>query len=194
MNEYGASECLSISHECAAGWQHLHAEWVILEPVRRDGTPAAPGELSHSVLLTNLANRVQPIIRYDLGDRVMLAAAPCGCGSRLPAFRVEGRTDQPLALRSAAGALVRLPPLAISTVVEEAVGDYIFQVAQVGPDRLALRFAGAPPAAGRRAAAALRRWLEGQSLGNVAVSVRPGAPRVDARSGKVRSVVVERAP
>ena len=27
---------------------------------------------SHSVLLTNLANRIQPLIRYDLGDAVTI--------------------------------------------------------------------------------------------------------------------------
>lgn len=198
MNEYGASECLSIAHECREGWQHLHAEWVVLEPVDREGLPASPGELSHTVLLTNLANWTQPVIRYDLGDRIVSAEGPCPCGSELPAFKVAGRADDTLALRAHGGGVVHLAPLAVTTVIEEAAGNHAFQVLQRGPDRLALRFAPARNAAAllaarRNAQQALRRWLETQSLGNVHVTLEPKPPRRDAPSGKVRAVVVEAA-
>src|SRR5258706_16423846 len=79
MNEYGASECLAIAHECPAGWMHVNAEWVILEGVDARGKPVQAGELSHTVLLTNLANWVQPIIRYDLGERMMMLPVACAC-------------------------------------------------------------------------------------------------------------------
>ena len=75
LNEYGASECMSIAFSCAAGWLHVNADWVVLEPVDRRYRPTPPGEMSHTVLLTNLANRVQPIIRYDLGDSVLVNPA-----------------------------------------------------------------------------------------------------------------------
>lgn len=194
MNEYGASECLSIAHGCREGWLHVHAEWVILEAVERDGGPTPPGRVSHSTLLTNLANRVQPIIRYDLGDRIVASPAACACGSPLPAIRVEGRTDDLLSLRARDGSTVRLPPLAVSTVVEEAAANRRFQVVQTAPARLALRFEAAPGALAVRARAArrLRAYLAEQSLANVRVVQDPGPPRVDARSGKMRCVVVER--
>ena len=196
MNEYGASECLSIAHECTEGWQHLHAEWVLLEPVDRDGLPARPGEPSHTVLLTNLANWTQPVIRYDLGDRIVQCAGPCPCGNPLPAFRLQGRADAVLALRRPDGEVVRLAPLAVTTVIEEAVGDHAFQVAQRAPDRLVLRFAparnaGALLAARRNAREALHRWLESQALGHVHVTLDAHPPHRDAPSGKVRTVVVE---
>ena len=199
MNEYGTSECLAIAHECRAGWMHLNQEWVALEAVQRDGTPTPPGELSHSTLLTNLANWAQPVIRYDLGDRIVPAGAPCACGSPLPAFRLEGRTEETLALRSPRGAAVRLAPLALTTVVEEAAGARRFQIAKVGPARLALRFERAPgERLGKvraRAALALKSWLALQSLPNVELVQDPAPPRVDPSSGKLRSVVVEdRAP
>ena len=31
--------------------------------------------------LTNLANRVQPLIRFDIGDRIRLPQRACACGS-----------------------------------------------------------------------------------------------------------------
>ncbi len=191
VNGYGASECLSIAHECREGWMHLHHEWVVLEGVDRDGQPTPPGEISHTTLLTNLANWVHPVIRYDLGDRIEPATQPCGCGSPLPAFRVEGRTDETLALRPARGAAVRLAPLALSTVVEEAAGAHRFQIAQVGPARLALRFEGRPGRQVRaRAAVALKSWLREQSLPNVELVQDPSPPHFDP-SGKLRSVIVE---
>ncbi len=56
--------------ECAHGLFHVNSDWYILEPVDEDYRPVAPDVGSHTVLITNLANRVQPLIRYDLGDRV----------------------------------------------------------------------------------------------------------------------------
>lgn len=195
VNEYGASECLSIAHECRAGWLHLHAEWVLLEPIEKDGSATPPGRLSHSALLTNLANWLQPVIRYDLGDRIVASPRPCACGSRMPAFRVDGREEATLRIRSAKGTTVRLPPMALATVVEEAVGDQAFQIAQVAPATLALRFDAGPgrrlAAARRHAAEALRAYLAAQSLPEVEL-VHDRAPPQRERSGKLRAVVVDR--
>ena len=155
---------------------HVNSEWVVLEGVDAHGHPARPGELSHTVLLTNLANWLQPIIRYDLGDRVTALGSPCACGNPLPAFRVEGRTGEALSLRSPRGAAVRLPPLALETVMEEATGAERFQLAQTAPDRLVVRLDGGAAksraAAWRRSSRALRAYLAAQSLAQ-----RGGGPR-----------------
>ena len=188
MNEYGASECMSIAHECREGWMHLHHEWVALEGVEADGSPTPAGELSHTCLVTNLANWVQPVIRYDLGDRIVTASGPCACGNPLPAFRLQGRSEVGLTLRSPRGRSVRLVPLALSTVVEEAAGDHRFQVAQTGPERLALRFAESGPQMRRvrtRTAAALRAWLRLQKLPNVELVAGSGAAAPRPRERQV---------
>ena len=194
-NEYGASECLSIAHECRQGWQHLHSEWVLLEGIEADGRPTPPGRLSHGTLVTNLANWLQPIIRYRLCDRILAAAQPCACGSVLPAFRVEGRDERTLVFDRGEGAPVRLAPLAIEAVVEAAAGGHPFQVAQVSPGRLALRFEGVKRGAALRrgAARALRSWLATQALARVEVVQDEAAPHRERRSGKLRTVVVEMA-
>ena len=69
-NSYGASECMAIANECRSGALHLNADWVMLEPVDAQFRPVPQGEVGSTTLLTNLANHLQPIIRYDLGDRV----------------------------------------------------------------------------------------------------------------------------
>jgi len=192
-NEYGASECLSIAHSCARGALHVNADWVVLEPVDRDYRPVAPGERSHTVLLTNLANRVQPIVRYDLGDSVSICTTACACGSPLPTIAVEGRRDDVLCLRASDGSIVRLAPLAVSTVVEEAVGRDRFQVVQTAGDAIELRLAardGVPRDREWHAAhAALAAYLSRHALSNVRLRLGARAPQADPRSGKLHEVV-----
>lgn len=98
---YSASEASPLSQPCRRGRLHVNADWFLVEPVDADGAPVSPGTWSHSVLITNLANHVQPVIRYDLGDSVMLDPGPCPCGSPLPTIRVAGRTDETLRVPAA---------------------------------------------------------------------------------------------
>jgi phenylacetate-CoA ligase len=52
------------------------------------------------VLLTNLVNRTQPLIRYQLTDLVTLAAEPCPCGRPFRLLQaVDGRNDDILVMR-----------------------------------------------------------------------------------------------
>jgi phenylacetate-CoA ligase len=68
----------------------VQAEFCIVEVLREDGNPCAPGEVG-KVVLTDLHSFALPLIRYDVGDFAEVApASPCGRG--LPAIRrVLGR-------------------------------------------------------------------------------------------------------
>jgi phenylacetate-coenzyme A ligase PaaK-like adenylate-forming protein len=88
---YGCTECLALSFECSHGRKHVNEDWVILEAVDEAMRPVPDGTLSATVLLTVLANEVQPFIRYDLGDCVRFHTDPCPCGSPFRSFQVEGR-------------------------------------------------------------------------------------------------------
>ena len=193
INEYGASECMCIAFGCRLGALHVNADWVVLEPVDRRYRPTPPGEPSETVLVTNLANRVQPIIRYDLGDSVVLRREPCGCGSPLPVVEVAGRSEDILILADAAGRPVRLLPLALETVIEQATDAHPIQVVRVGGGGLRLRL---PPlawparnAAWARASAALRAWLDRQGLANVPIELDADDAGLDPASGKLRRIV-----
>ena len=83
-------EFYAMAWECAEGCLHLNHDWLILEPVDRQLRAVPPGEVSHSVLLTNLANRTQPLLRYRLGDSLRVLPDACACGSRLPGDRGAG--------------------------------------------------------------------------------------------------------
>jgi len=91
INAYGCTECLVLSFECSHGRKHVNEDWVILEAVDAAMQPVPDGTLSETVLLTVLANEVQPFIRYDLGDCVRFYKDPCPCGSPFRSFQVEGR-------------------------------------------------------------------------------------------------------
>ena len=195
VDEYGASEFLSIAHGCGEGWLHLNADWVILEAVDACYRPVSAGVASHTVLMTNLANRVQPFIRYDLGDSIALKPDPCRCGSPLPALRVEGRRDEILALQTPSGITVRLLPLALATVIEQEAHCHRFQLVQTGPDTLSVRL-DAPKgteerAAWRRVRHCLHEFLCSQGLPHAHIKHDPAPPQPDRVSGKCRQVISE---
>lgn len=189
-NNYGASECYAIACACPLGCLHLNDDWVVLETLDRQGRPVAPGEDAHTVALTNLANRTQPLLRYVLTDRVRYLPAPCACGSRFPAIEVQGRADDTLHLATAGGPPAVLLPLALETVIENASGVTQFQLLQLSETRLELRLAAADPAAAfARCAAALAGFLQRQGVSGVHIVHGRQRPQADALSGKLRRVM-----
>jgi len=136
---YGASEFVGIAYGCQYHWLHVTADWVILEPVDADHRPTPPGQPSHTVLLTNLSNLVQPILRYDLGDAILARPDPCPCGDPLPAIRVQGRVADVLTFRAEGGTEVTVRPLAFDALLDTVPGLTLYQLVQIAPDNLRLR-------------------------------------------------------
>lgn len=188
VNSYGASEFLPLASECRLGALHLNSDWAILEPVDEHARPVPAGVTGHTTLLTNLANHLQPLIRYDLGDRVTMHARPCGCGSPLPVIDVQGRCDDMLMLRGSSGQRVHLSPLALTTVIEDDAGVFDFQLTQTASDVLRLSVGG-DAAAALRADRALRTYLEGLGVRQVRLSTAAGGAHRRGRTGKLRRVV-----
>ena len=91
IDAYGSTECLLTGFTCRCGRKHVNEDWAILEAVDEAMQPLPDGTLSATVLLTVLANDVQPFIRYDLGDCLRFYSDPCPCGSPFRSFEVEGR-------------------------------------------------------------------------------------------------------
>lgn len=78
------------------GWEGLAVseDLVIVEPVDADGRPVPYGERAAKLFVTNLANRVLPVIRYEISDEVTLLPPAPDCpwhGARLSA--IHGRQD-----------------------------------------------------------------------------------------------------
>jgi phenylacetate-CoA ligase len=187
-NGYGASEFLSIAWDCGHGSLHVNADWVLLEPVDAMYRPVAPGTASYTTLLTNLANRAQPLIRYDLGDSVTVLTA-CECGNALPAIRVEGRHDDVLRIADRHGQMVALLPLVLTTVMEEDAQVHDFQLIQTGARNLHVALGAESPDAGERVRAALSAYLARNDISNVVIKMDALAPQRSSTSGKLRRVV-----
>ncbi|WP_296443102.1 phenylacetate--CoA ligase family protein [Rhodoferax sp. UBA5149] len=191
-NSYGASEFMSIGWECSHGHMHANTDWVILEPVDERGLPMPAGQLSYSTLLTNLANHVQPLIRYDLGDQITVQHERCACGSALPVIEVQGRRDDPLVMAGRNGQPVTLVPLALTTVLEDEAGVSDFQLCQRDDHTLVLRLdlhGDQAAAAKGRCRAALQRFAATQALAPIHVIVELGQAVPKGRSGKAQRVV-----
>ncbi|MEV0280485.1 phenylacetate--CoA ligase family protein [Streptomyces sp. NPDC050610] len=189
---YGATECAYLSYGCAEGWYHVNDDWAVVEPVDADHRPTPPGEFSHTVLVTNLANRVQPFLRYDLGDSVLVRPEPCPCGNPLPAIRVQGRAGDILTFPDGRGRDVSLAPLAFGTLFDRTPGVERFQIEQTAPTTLRVRLlpaAGADPdrvwQAARRE---LTRLLADNRLDGITVERAEEPPR-QAPGGKYRTVI-----
>ncbi|NDP38050.1 MAG: phenylacetate--CoA ligase family protein [Rhodoferax sp.] len=194
-NSYGASEFMSIGWECGHGQMHANTDWVILEPIDAQGQPVPDGKASHSTLLTNLANFVQPLIRYDLGDQITLHPERCECGSSLPVIEVQGRRDDPLLMAGQNGRQVTLLPLALTTVLEDEAGVFDFQLRQQDDHTLVLRLdlQGADAtAAAARCVNALEQFAVAQGLARLRVLTELGQPVPRGRSGKAQRVVAQR--
>jgi phenylacetate-coenzyme A ligase PaaK-like adenylate-forming protein len=192
---YCASEFFYIAFGCHQGWLHLNADWLILEPVDRDFQPVPPGQASHTVLLTNLANRVQPLIRYDLGDSITVQPGPCRCGNPLPAIRVAGRRDDILSFQPPDGAMIQVMPLAITTMLEKIPGLERYQLIQDGSATLSIRLEVSPgssePQVWQTVTQNLHHYLADQGLSFVAVRKSSEPPRRDATGGKFRQVLID---
>lgn len=91
FNEYGCSELGTIAHECASGRLHVNAETLHLEVLGEDGVIREEGQ--GRILVTEYHNRVQPLVRYDLGDVAELELGACECGRSLPIIReIHGKS------------------------------------------------------------------------------------------------------
>ena len=191
-NSYASTECTFLSYGCDEGWLHVNADWVVVEPVDAEYQPVPAGQQSHTVLISNLANRVQPILRYDLGDSVLQRPDPCACGNPLPAIRVQGRAADVLTFERADGQQVSLPPLSFAAVTERVDGIDLSQIVQTSPTtlRVRLRLAAGSDSEGiwRSVSEALARLLDEHGLSHVRIE-RGSEPPEQSTGGKFRQVI-----
>lgn len=91
-NGYGARDAGFIAHQCPAGSLHISAEDMIVETLDPQGQPVAEGEIGE-IVVTHMATRDFPFIRYRTGDMGVLGSQPCSCGRGLPVLKeVHGRS------------------------------------------------------------------------------------------------------
>lgn len=141
-NRYGCEEVSLIACECEQHrGLHINADSLHVE-ILTGGRAAKPGEAG-AVVVTDLANRAMPILRYKVGDVAAWAQKPCACGRGLPMLeRLEGRESD--YVTSESGELIsgisltenfamHVPGVAQMQIVQESRTHFRFRVVR-GPD------------------------------------------------------------
>ncbi len=184
QTHYSCTEGGEIACECEERHLHINEDWVIAEPVDADNNPVPFGEMSDKVLITNLSNRIQPFIRYELTDRVIVHDERCRCGRTTRWLEIEGRTDDILEFDHG----VRIAPMSLYKVLEEVKTIRRFQLIQRAVDRLELRMiSDSPQEAFDQAKHDLQEFFESKGV-HVEIVMSDDAPQANKVSGKFKHI------
>ncbi|MDB5100310.1 MAG: Coenzyme synthetase-like protein [Cyanobacteria bacterium RYN_339] len=192
---YAAVDAGMVGYQCEAAGpgavHHVladHAHLELLDP--QTWQPAAEG----LVVVTNLDRRLQPVIRYNVGDLARHVPGDCACGRTAPRFELLHRGDDALRIGFATLTYTEV----VAALAGLPVGAVQLQRERLDrKDRLTLRVetreAIAPAAVVRALEAAkpdLAKLLASGYLHPLAVEFLPpgGIPRLPV-SGKLRRVV-----
>lgn len=133
-NGYGGRDAGFIAHQCPSGGMHITTEDIIVEIIGDDGQPCAPGTAGE-IVVTHLATRDFPFIRYRTGDVGVLDDQLCACGRGLPLLKeIQGRTTDFVV--AADGTVMH--GLALIYEVRDLPGVKAFKIVQESLDRTRL--------------------------------------------------------
>ena len=182
VNSFASTEGLMGSSAPGGDVLMFNSDMCIIELVDAGNRPVGPGVPSAKVLVTNLYNLAQPLIRYELADSFVLEPGAGGPGHLMA--RVQGRADEVFHYQAG-----DLHPHVIRTVMLRSpeVADYQVRQTRTGieADIIAVGSA-SPEALRRRLAEALAQG--GLSRPDVTVRVAGDLPRC-AGSGKLRRFI-----
>ena len=182
INTFASTEGLMGTSAPGGDVLAFNDDMCIIELVDAGNRPVGPGEPSAKVLVTNLYNLAQPLIRYELSDSFVRQPGAPGTGHLLA--RVQGRVDE--VFHYPAG---DLHPHVIRSVMVRSpeVADYQVRQTRTGIEADIIAAGSASPEAlRRRLAEALAQG--GLSRPDVTVRVAGDLPRC-AGSGKLRRFI-----
>jgi phenylacetate-coenzyme A ligase PaaK-like adenylate-forming protein len=189
-NCYLMAECLALTTGCPQSTgAHLNSDLAMLEVVDDAYRPVPAGVPGAKVLVTNLYNWVQPLIRYEVGDVVTLSPSPCRCGSPFPLVQaVGGRTKDRFWLETEDGRR-EVPYYLFLAALHHCTELAEHQVLQTGPQHFVVRVAPQPgqSVSAERVRRLVSRSVEAEGLAHLLdmeVEVVDEIPR-DPRTGKV---------
>lgn len=185
QTHYSCTEAGEIACECSYKHLHINEDWVIVEPVDKDNNPVEYGVLSDKVLITNLSNYIQPFIRYELTDRVIVHNESCKCGKNSLWLEIEGRTDNILEFSNG----VLIAPMSFYKIIEEIDEIDRFQLVQRSLVKLELRIISDDrQLAFEKAKKSLDEFLKSKNVLNVEIFLSKDLPQANKVSGKYNHV------
>lgn len=168
---------------------HLFEDLCIVEVVDEANRPVPAGTVGAKVLVTNLYNRAQPIIRFEVGDHIAIDPAPCACGKTLARIvSLEGRSDDMLVLPGRRGP-VRIHPIHVRGPLAAEASVLQYQVVHRGAelDVACILARDAPPGTLDRVARTLTDALRARDA-EVAIAVRAVTEMPRSGAGKLALV------
>jgi phenylacetate-coenzyme A ligase PaaK-like adenylate-forming protein len=121
FNVYAATETAGIASECEHHRLHLYEDLVIAEVVDEVCRPVPPRTYGARLLVTVLFNRTQPLIRYEMSDRIALDSGTCPCGRPFGLVAgVEGRREDVVSLPRRGGGTIALHPVVLHRALDRA--------------------------------------------------------------------------
>ncbi len=189
LNNYCSTEGGEVAMACKLGNLHINDDWIIIEPVDKNGMPVKDGEWSEGIYVTDLTNYVQPIIRYYMNDSVKISRS-CKCGINLPIMEINGRVLEDIQIEGK-----RLSGLVILHSLHEVKDLYTYQVAHVSEGCFELRAEFANGADKEKILNDFRRDLNEYLLNNgckeVTVKLSAEPPKHSMKGGKIKEFVRE---
>lgn len=183
-NGYGGRDAGFIAHQCPSGSMHITAEDIAVEIVDALGQVLPPGQ-SGEIVVTHLATRDFPFIRYRTGDIGVLDDTPCACGRGLPVLKeIQGRsTDFVIALDGTV-----MHGLSLIYVLRDIPAVRAFKIIQ---ETLTLTRVQVEPSEGfsDRDVVAIQSGLQARLGASVLIQVEKVAQVAAERSGKFRYVI-----
>lgn len=137
-NFYASSESLCMAAECESEHSlHAFTDWHRFEVLSKVGDPVPEGTPGNLVM-TNLYNYTEPLIRYKMNDEVSFISKKCPCGSPFPKMgTIAGRQEDFLWFEKPNGTADYLHPILL---VEFFVpGLKKFQFIQKGKNALMMK-------------------------------------------------------
>ena len=156
--------------------------------------PVPPGQPGSKLLLTNLYNYTQPLIRYEVSDHLVMASEACPCGRPFPLIsHLAGRREETIFLPGFGADLVPVPPVTVIDVIEADPQVTEYRVSRDG-NGLSVKVIVEPSASRKcvadRLSERIRASLAGIGVREPQIDVRPvdSIPRLVGPTGKVRRI------
>ena len=185
QTHYSCTEAGEIACECSEKHLHINEDWVIVEPVDKNNNPIGYGVRSDKVLITNLSNYIQPFIRYELTDRIIVHNEKCSCGKNSCWLEIEGRTDDILDFKND----ISIAPMSFYKLLEEVLGIERFQLIQRSRSKLELRLlADNKKTTFNKASRNLQKFLNSKDVFDVEVFLSDELPQANKVSGKFNHI------
>lgn len=195
---YGCTEGGVLGYECEYGHMHINSDLVLIEAVDENDKPVPYGVKSDQTLLTCYFNRVQPLIRYKLGDRITLHQG-CRCGVKDDWLEIEGRTNDILPFE-VDGKTILVSPMDLLCIMGEISEDGLskfreFQIVFHKPNTLEIRLDCFNPEDRKIVFDEVKNtilvFLENRGGGKTAIYLSDLLPEKTTTNGKQKRIIAE---